>query len=65
MSGLTVVIGDGSRALYPKISTLRLRCSCFCETSKGGGGEANHEERGGTLGEGVEIFFLNKNWWVC
>ena len=38
MSGLTVVIEGGSRALYPKISTLRLRCSCFCETSKGGGG---------------------------
>ena len=36
MSGLTVVIGGGSRALYPKILTLRLRCSCFCETSRGG-----------------------------
>ena len=37
MSGLTVVIGGGSQALYSKISTLMLRCSCFCETSKGGG----------------------------
>ena len=57
MSGLTVVIGGGSRALYPKISTLRLRCSCFCETSKGG---ANHAERGGTLGGGGRDFFKIK-----
>ena len=63
MSGLTVVIGGGTRTIYPKISTLRLRCSCFCETSKGMGG-ANHAERGGTLGGGGRDF-LNKNWCNC
>ena len=57
MSGLMVVIGGGSRALYPKISTLRLGCSCFCETSKGGVG-ANHVERGGTLGGGGRDFLF-------
>ena len=43
--------------LYSQILTLRLRFSCFCETSKGVGG-VNHAERGGTLRKGDRDFLM-------
>ena len=43
---------------YSQILTLRLRFSCFRETSKGVRG-ANHVERGGTLGGGGRDFVMD------